>query len=148
MAIFKHILVAVDFTAFSDPAVRAAAELSRELAGSVTLAHVLDPLRYAVYQYEPQPNERRDALFAEVEASLAAARHRALDLGATSVKTQSLEGDVSATILEFAKRGGFDLIVMGSHGRTGIKRAVLGSVAETIVRNAECPVLIVKAEKA
>jgi nucleotide-binding universal stress UspA family protein len=144
MATFKRILVLTDFTSQSELAVGVAADLARQLGAALTLAHVLDPIRYAVFQYEPQPNERRDALFAEVAKNLAALERRVLDAGAISVNTQSLEGGVSTAILEFAQRVGFDLIVMGSHGRTGIKRAVLGSVSETVARSAECPVLIVK----
>jgi nucleotide-binding universal stress UspA family protein len=64
------------------------------------------------------------------------------------VRARSIEGGVSDGIVDFASRTECDLIVMGTHGRTGIKRAVLGSVAESVVRRAECPVLTVKADKA
>ena len=47
-------------------------------------------------------------------------------------------------LLQFAKREGVDLIVMGSHGRTGLSRLLMGSIAEGVVRRSECPVLVVK----
>jgi nucleotide-binding universal stress UspA family protein len=56
------------------------------------------------------------------------------------------EGDAAASILQAAKETSCDLIVMGTHGRTGIGRMALGSVAEQVVRKAACPVLLAKAE--
>jgi nucleotide-binding universal stress UspA family protein len=53
-------------------------------------------------------------------------------------------GDVRDRIVTLAEDGGFDLIVMGTHGRTGIKHVLLGSVAEKVVRHAPCPVLAVR----
>jgi nucleotide-binding universal stress UspA family protein len=57
-----------------------------------------------------------------------------------------MDGDPRDAILEAAKRIGADLIIMGSHGRRGLSRALLGSVAESIVRRAPCPVLTLRAE--
>ena len=53
-------------------------------------------------------------------------------------------GDPATAIVEFAKGGAYDLVVMGTHGRTGISHALLGSVAEKVVRRAPCPVLTVR----
>jgi nucleotide-binding universal stress UspA family protein len=59
-------------------------------------------------------------------------------------RRQLATGDPADTILEVAEDGRFDLIVMGTHGRTGIKRMILGSVAETVTRRATCPVLTIR----
>ena len=56
-----------------------------------------------------------------------------------------LQGIASSEIVRFAGESGHDLIVMGTHGRTGIKHALLGSVAEKVVREAPCPVLTLRA---
>jgi nucleotide-binding universal stress UspA family protein len=55
-----------------------------------------------------------------------------------------LQGWAAGEITQFAKEGGFDLIVMGTHGRSGLKHLLLGSVAERVVRTAPCPVLTVR----
>jgi len=55
-----------------------------------------------------------------------------------------VEGDVATEILRLAQETGSDLIVMGTHGRTGLARLLMGSVAEQVVRKAPCPVLTVK----
>jgi nucleotide-binding universal stress UspA family protein len=60
------------------------------------------------------------------------------------VETKLLQGFVAGQIVEFASRGEFDLIVMGTHGRTGMQHLVMGSIAERVVRLAQCPVLTVK----
>jgi len=55
-------------------------------------------------------------------------------------------GEPAAEIVEFAQQGGFDLIVMSTHGRTGIAHALLGSVAERVVRRSPVPVLTIRPE--
>jgi len=62
-----------------------------------------------------------------------------------NVTSQIVNGPPYATILSMAKEGGFDLIAMGTHGRTGVSHLVLGSVAERVVRHAPCPVLTMRA---
>jgi universal stress protein A len=65
--------------------------------------------------------------------------------GRARVTSQVMNGEPYATILSIAKEGSFDLIAMGTHGRTGIAHLVLGSVAERVVRHAPCPVLTIRA---
>jgi nucleotide-binding universal stress UspA family protein len=60
------------------------------------------------------------------------------------VETRLLEGEPARTIVDLAREAGADLIVLGSHGRTGLDRLLMGSVAEHVVRKAGCPVLTVK----
>jgi nucleotide-binding universal stress UspA family protein len=69
------------------------------------------------------------------------------ELASAGVKIDGAElesGDAARTIVELADSGGFDLIVMGTHGRTGIGHLLMGSVAEKVVRRARCPVLTVR----
>lgn len=147
MAPFKQILVPVDFTKYSDEALHVAADIARRYQASLTLIHVLDPLEYAVSEYESEPNERRRWALSEIEKALDGAKRLAHSAGVVGVTTRAIEGATSDGIVDFANRTDCDLIVMGTHGRTGIKRAVLGSVAEAVVRRADCPVLTVKAGK-
>jgi nucleotide-binding universal stress UspA family protein len=64
---------------------------------------------------------------------------------ATSLPHEVVMGDPRARIVEIAERDGYDLIVMGTHGRSGRVRALAGSVAETVVRRAPCAVMTVRA---
>jgi nucleotide-binding universal stress UspA family protein len=77
---------------------------------------------------------------------LAKAKVQAESVGALEVGTKLLQGVAWDEIVRFAKTEGFDLIVMGTHGRTGIKHALLGSITEKVVRTASCPVLTVHEE--
>ncbi len=145
---FQKILVPVDFSAHSAEAVRVAADLSRRFEAPLTLVHVYDPLVYALpdgYIFMPQP--AIDQLLDAFKEQLAQAKVQALDAGATRVETQVLQGFVAGAIVDRATAGAFDLIVMGTHGRTGMQHVLVGSTAERVVRLATCPVLTVKKAK-
>ena len=145
MAPFRKILVPTDFSKYSTEAVRTAADLSRRYEAPVTLAYVFEPVTYAlpeghVMQSPPQLEEMRSAF----EQRLVQATAEAQAAGALGVQSKLLTGPVANEIAEFARQGQFDLIVMGTHGRTGLRHLVLGSVAETVVRTAPCAVLTVR----
>ena len=141
----KKILVPTDF---SPPAARAldeAAELARTYGASVTLFHVYGlpaPIPDGASAYGP---DLIATLEENARASLAAAcdelRRRMPE--APPVDAKALLGFAAQEIVAEARRGQFDLIVMGTHGRTGIKHMLLGSVAERVVRTAPVPVLTV-----
>lgn len=88
----------------------------------------------------PEEYERgRAAMVAEGEAVL----ERAVEeLGLAGARAQLLEGDAGAVVCDFAEQIDADVIVMGTRGRGGLKRAFLGSVSDHVVRNAPCPVVI------
>jgi universal stress protein A len=142
---FQKILVPVDFSPHSAEAVRVAADLARRFESSLTLVHVYDPLVYALpdgFTYMPQP--AIDQLLQAFSDQLAQTKREALEAGAPRVDTQVLQGIVAGAIIDRATRGAFDLIVMGTHGRTGMQHVLVGSTAERVVRLATCPVLTVK----
>jgi glycine betaine transporter len=142
---FKRVLVPVDFSAHSVEATRVAADLARRFDGSLTLIHVYDPMIHALPEgFVLVPRTAIDKLFEAFGSQLESARRQALDAGAPRVETKLIEGFVTAEIVEAAKRGEFDLIVMGTHGRTGMSHLVIGSIAERVVRLSHCPVLTVK----
>jgi universal stress protein A len=146
MTTFKHILIPTDFSTHSTAAVKLGAEMARRYNGALTLLHVYDPLPYALSpDYELRSAEQHRLLIAEFERSLAAAKRRAETAGAPRTETQLVEGNVPSEIVAFAEAGHFDLIVMGTHGRRGVRHMLLGSVAERVLRSAPCPVLTVKA---
>ena len=97
--------------------------------------------------YVPNVAELLEGLIANAEQQLATLRTSAAALGVTA-ETSVMTGRPAHAIVEHAKEGGFDLIVMGTHGRTGLSHVVMGSVAERIVRKAPCPVLTVHASEA
>jgi nucleotide-binding universal stress UspA family protein len=145
---FQKILVPTDFSRHSDEAVRTAADLSRRYEASVTLAYVFEPVTYAlpeghIMQSPPQLEE----MHAVFEQRLLQAKTEAAAAGALNVEAKLLTGPVATEITDFAERGKFDLIVMGTHGRTGLRHLVLGSVAEKVVRSAPCAVLTVRARE-
>ena len=142
---FHKLLVPIDFSPHSLEATRVAAGLARRLDASLTLVHVYDPLIFALPDgMSFVPESVITKLFEAFRTELDSARRVALAGGAERVATQLLEGPVATAIVDFARRGAFDLIVMGTHGRTGMSHLFIGSTAERVVRLSPCPVLTVK----
>jgi nucleotide-binding universal stress UspA family protein len=145
----KKILVPVDFSAHSATLVKVAAELSAQYRAPMSLVHVHQPMNLGMpdgfMSYMPvQLNELLSAL----QAQLDQVKKDARAAGAYDVDTRLLQGSVAGEIVELAKAEGYDLIVIGTHGHTGLKHALLGSVAERVVRLAPCPVLSLRAAAA
>ena len=145
MKAFEKILVPVDFSPHSAEATRYAADLSGRYKAPLTLAHVYQPVAYALPDgFVLYTMAQLTSMFAEFQKLLDTSKSEAQAAGALRVETKMLEGVASAEIVAFAKDGRFDLIVIGTHGRTGIKHALMGSVAEKVVRKAPCAVLTVR----
>jgi nucleotide-binding universal stress UspA family protein len=144
MATFRKILVPVDFSPHSDEALRVARELAKVFDASLTLINVFSPPIYPMPEgaFMVMPNAYADAVAAstkqldEIAAGVRAA--------GTAVETKVREGIPFREIVAYARTAGSDLIVMGTHGRSGLKHALLGSVAEKVVRKAPCAVLTVR----
>ena len=120
------VLFATDFSSTSERAALVAADMAR--LGGVTLhvVHVVPPVTDAA-----DSSERL--------------RDLAARLGDGRVRTALLSGRVAHQIIRYARKEGIGLIVLGTHGRSGVSRVLLGSVAESVVRLAHCPVLTVPA---
>jgi nucleotide-binding universal stress UspA family protein len=142
---FHRILVPTDFSPDAEQAVRVASELSRIYSAPLTLIHIYDPVAYPLPDgymlYTPGQLSR---MWEEFERRLAQAKADAQAAGAIQPETRLLQGLTAAEIVRFAKHEGYDLIVMGTHGRKGVARVLLGSVAARVVQIAECPVLTVR----
>jgi nucleotide-binding universal stress UspA family protein len=141
----KKILVPVDFTEHSAEALRIAADLARRYEASLDLLHVVQTMTYALPEgYVVPTADVLDKIMTLSQVQLTAAKKAAIEAGAPSVETTLLQGGVASGILGFAEEHHVDLIVMGTHGHTGMKHMLLGSVAEHIVRVAASPVLTVR----
>lgn len=136
----KRILVPHDFSETSDAAVKYAVAFARNFGAALQLLHVSSKAAYEMGTEFPLGLE---------ESLEAAVRERMLkilaptDLAALQPEFQILEGTPAVEIVRYAKEHDIDLIIMGTHGRGFIAHAVLGSVAEKVVRTAPCPVLTV-----
>jgi nucleotide-binding universal stress UspA family protein len=142
------ILVPVDFSAHSDRALRYATTLAHRLGAKLALLHVVeDPFVTGAWSsevYVPNVPELLDNLIKGAERQLATLKASAATHG-LAAETAVITGRPAHTIVEHAKDGDFDLIVMGTHGRTGLSHVVMGSVAERVVQKAHCPVLTMRA---
>lgn len=130
---WKRICCPVDFSETTPDALRVAADLCRRLDSDLVLLHTTGDGKIAQELPPPGPEEAR---LADLDSD-------ARRLGAPRVTVVRFSGQPELAILEFARSGAIDLIVMGTHGRVDREHMLTGSVAEGVVRNAECPVLTV-----
>lgn len=140
---FRKILIAVDFSPHAEHALEVAADLAKRLGAAVGIVHVHEPVVWAPGLVEALDAKAGAALRSGLDGLLTEAATRARAAGVASVETRLIEGAPFVEIARCAQEGGYDLIVLGTHGRTGIGHALIGSVAERVVRKAHCPVLTV-----
>jgi nucleotide-binding universal stress UspA family protein len=144
----RTILVATDFSPPSFGAQRAAVELAKQTGASVTVLHVYSLPTYLFFDgssYVPPPAIVAD-IVGEAAKRLAEAKEVAATAG-VSVDTALVEGSATDAIVRYAAEHRFDLIVIGTHGRRGLSRLALGSVAEHVVRTSKVPVLTIPIER-
>ncbi|WEI04858.1 universal stress protein [Acinetobacter johnsonii] len=143
---YQNILVPVDGSETSYAAVAQAAELAKAFGGKITVVQVLalDPYIAAEYISATQTNDLIERARTSVLKTLEEAAAKFSDLG-IPVEVKLLEGQVvHREIIREAETAKADLIVIGSHGRTGLKRLFLGSVAQSVLGEAHIPVLVVR----
>ena len=142
----KSILVPSDFSDYSKHALRYGCAFAAEFGAELHLLHVVQDIVGLVPEvgmaFPPTGDYRRE---------LRESAEKALEelpgspwLGELSVVRATREGAPFVEIIRYAKKHKIDLIVMGTHGRTGLSHILLGSVAERVVRKAPCPVLTVR----
>lgn len=139
------ILVPSDFSEYSDKAFSWALEMAEKWGAKLTLLHIVPtpsypPMMIADGGFNPADYESSLKADAEKQVKEIASR---VDRPGVSIDTKVLVGSPFHDICKIAEQDKSDLIVMGSHGRTGLKHVLLGSVAERVVRHAACPVLVV-----
>jgi nucleotide-binding universal stress UspA family protein len=140
MAALKKILVPVDGSPPSLSALEHALTLAEEGDAIIDLLHVDGHDTFEVGGVTPIAPRARE----EVERMMAESFAQAQAALGSRVAFLTLSGDPVRRIVETASAGAYDLIVMGTHGRIGRLRSLLGSVADAVVRNAPCPVLTVR----
>ena len=143
---YQNILVPVDGSETSYAAVAQAAELAKAFGGKITVVQVLalDPYIAAEYISATQTNDLIERARTSFLKTLEEAAAKFSDLG-IPVEAKLLEGQVvHRVIIKEAETSKADLIVIGSHGRTGLKRLFLGSVAQSVLGEAHIPVLVVR----
>lgn len=141
---WKKILCPVDFSEGSRLSVETAATMAKESDAELVITNVLGLPIYYMIEPIAYPTSFVNDLHGAAEAGLAKWKEEAERRGVTRISTELVRGEAAHEIVELAKRGEFDLIVIGTHGRTGLKHVFLGSVAEKVVRHAPCPVLVVR----
>jgi nucleotide-binding universal stress UspA family protein len=141
----RRILVPVDFSEMTARAADVAAELAAALQAELVLLHVAEPEPDFV-GYDAGPQSVRDAVAGRLRGEHRQLHEIETSLAGKGVKVTSLlvQGPTAAKVVEEAQRLGADMIVLGSHGRTGLKHLVLGSVSEDVLRKAGCPVVVIR----
>jgi len=145
MITIASILCPVDFSEASHNAIRYACEFARSMGSKVYLLNVVEPRAMAAdmaLNYIPVEEELEKAAVEDLKPIL----QQALDAGITA-QSEVMIGTPADVILQQAADWDVNLLIMGSHGKTGLSRLLMGSVAEAVVRKAACPVLIVKAKE-
>lgn len=141
----KKILVATDFSEGSDEALAEAIEIGKPSGATVEIVHVIElaeEFPFGTIYYDADYG----MLYANVDRQLTERADRVIAAGLRCT-TKIIEGGAVPEITQRSRDIGADLIVVGTHGRTGFAHALLGSVAEKVVRRASCPVLTVPFSK-
>ncbi len=145
MITIKKILVTTDLSEESRSAMEFAVWLASKEKASITLLYCVDNLPTVAYHTVDLSFDKfREEIMFQEQKRLKTFTTATEKLFKTKVHTQLVEGNASQEIVHFAGKNGFDLIVMNTHGRTGIQHTILGSVAEKVVRKAPCPVLTIR----
>ena len=139
-----HFLVPIDFSTYADQALDYAIRLAGTLNARLTLLHVIQPVPMAgVDMGVTLPETYLQELEGEAQRSMEGALARVTAAGLTGERV-ILYGVPLQEIVNTARARQVDLIIMGTHGRTGLLHVLLGSVAEQVVRLAPCSVLVVR----
>lgn len=139
----QHILVPMDFSEHADRALSYALELAGKLGARLTLLHVIQRPVASARAMGVSLDPYFEQLELEVGEALDDHTRRAHEAG-LQCDVAILKGEPFQQIIEFANTKRVDLIVMGTHGRTGLQHFLLGSVSERVVRLAPCPVLVTR----
>jgi universal stress protein A len=143
----RRLVVPTDFSETADRALAKAIDIARVLPADIALIHVHSPVMVlpppidmvSLSTVFPQALEK-------MEEALQARASRVREAG-VACEVELIEGSAPAEIVAFAERVGAEQIVIGTHGRSGLAHAVLGSVTERVIHRAPCPVLVVPDRK-
>lgn len=141
---FSRIVIALDGSDCANHALDVGLNLAKATGASVTFCSVVDPATFAGFA-PPSTEMDQQLKLDEDDAAkrIDGAKAKAAKLGLNATGEIVL-GKPAREILDFAKRESADAIVLGTHGRTGVRRVLLGSVAEDVLRHSHVPVLVVR----
>ena len=145
----KRILVPTDFSNYADNALRQAVDIAKQYHAKVFLLHVIgDHIRQCIEDYclsDAVVKEiERDSMMASLDNLKKEINRLSDDSSDVEISSYVKRGVPSEEVLREQEEKDIDLIVMASHGRTGISRILIGSVAEKVMRGAKCPVMLVR----
>ena len=144
---WNKICCPVDFSEPARAAMQAAAAIAQRFDAMLTLFHAYQLPGYTLPEGSVVASPKMlQELAEQADRHLLEWKELAERMGAPRVQTAKSVGEPSVEIVEFAKETGQDLLVIGTHGRTGLRHALVGSIAERVVRRAGCPVLSVHPE--
>ncbi|KLT73796.1 universal stress protein [Neisseria arctica] len=149
---YKHLVVAVDGSSTALNALKHAAGLAVAINTKLTLVNVANPAEYMALAPEFLQHESYEAAaVAQGHEVLDFAVNTAKDLGVTDVDKHLLVANKGARemaqeLVDYADSQGADLLVLGTHGRTGLMHLLMGSFAETVMRQSHLPLLVIRSE--
>jgi len=141
--VYKKIVIPTDGSKISIEAAEHAIELAKCSGGRVYGIYVIDIVPFVGLPTEGLWESMKEVLEKEGQTALKKVADIAKEKG-VEIKTEILEGTPSKEIVDYAESKKADLIAMGTTGKTGLDRLLLGSVAERVLKKAHCPVLLVK----
>jgi nucleotide-binding universal stress UspA family protein len=145
---YQHILVALDGSAFSKRALKEAVTLAALTKGVVHPVYVVDKTPIFSYAGYFDPMTLVEALRQDGRTVLDEAEQTCVDAEVPCrselIESDSLSDDIASIVLRHTEQIHADLLVMGTHGRRGVQRLVIGSVAERVLRFSRCPVLLLR----
>lgn len=141
---WKRVCCAVDLSEPSRIAMREAAGVARRDGAELHLVHAVPQIIQAESNVLTSSRGLLEAEAQEGTRALAEFKKEAEGITGSAVRAEVVSGDAAAEVARYAREHGADLLVVGTHGRTGLARIAVGSVAERIVREAPCAVLVVR----
>lgn len=144
---YQHILVPLDGSATSDRALQEALKLAQQNGAQLRLVHVVEEILVPEYEASFDYATLHEVVMRNGENLLEHAKKTAQQAGieAETALLETAGERIPSMIVTDAQKWGADLIVIGTHGRTGFNRLLFGSVAEGVVRTAQAPVLLIRA---
>jgi universal stress protein A len=146
----RTILVPTDFSEYAEYAFPWALQMAAGWQAKLILFHAvvpISPLAFPDSVYLPELQRMEADILADAEKRMAECVKKAQGSSAIIVETRVVVGEPVSEICQAVRREEADLVIMGSHGRTGLAHVLLGSVAERVIRHASCPVLVARKPK-